>query len=425
MARGSRRDSPLSSSTVAACAPARRLDAAKHPEGPKIARLRAATASRNERLTLSSLGRRRQSPTAHLSALAVRLATGVSLPLPAVDAAFTVFGAASSAAQLHLLWNTVCSRDPGMQRLRRRAVRAVGDYRTIVQWRPDLASVMKLDFTILFGLYSDALDISLRQAVDMGLVETYCRLAGLIEAYDDLIDTAEARRARLTPDDFRGGRLGLLRADLVAHFQRLAERLPRAAELPASLAGFELQAWEAHQQLDLGAGLDASLEEVVMARAATSGLLLRFAAHLWSVLLCLPPDLARSSEDAAATFGLVAQFADDVMDWSTDDGNAQNLLGAALREFPEELVLARTAIRQSPGWSLSVRWLMRNAPKSMGRLALSRQQAATYPPDARYAGLAEFASDVYSSLLPRLPAIHFTVFDRVRDDVQVALATLR
>ncbi len=360
-----------------------------------------------------------------LSVAAVRKATGVALPRAAVQAAFRLFGAATPIAQLSLLWQTVGTRDPSMQRLRSRAVRSIADYRAIINLRPDLARTMKLDFTILLGLYREAIGISCAQAVSHGLVETYCLLSALVDAYDDLIDAPDARSSPLAEDDFRTGRLSSLRAALVEHLQHLSASQPGAARLPDDLARFEAQAWQAHQSLDLGSGLDAALEDVARARAATSGLLLRFAAHLWSVLLDLPGDLAQSSEDAAATFGLIAQFADDVIDWTADDGRAQNLLGAALREFPDELSRARELAQARAGWSLPVATLAKAAPQTMRRLAKARREASTYPSDAKFDSLRQFGDDVYDGLLPRLPAINYCALDAVRQDVQDVLLDTR
>ena len=368
------------------------------------------------------LGRSAGEPVASLAITAVRLSTAVTLPRPAVTAAFRLFGAQSSAAQLGLLWRTVGSPSPGLGRLRRRAVRALQDYRAILQRAPRLRGLMKLDFTILLGLYTEAMGISRDQAVDAGLVESYCHLSALVDAYDDLLDTPEARTHPLAPADFLQGHTGRLRDRLTGHLMAMSDTLPGAAGLEADLAAFERQALIAHRSLDLATGLDAPLEAVVRARAATSGLLLRFAAHTWSVLLDLPPNMAAASEDAAATFGLVAQFADDVIDWSTDDGTAQNLLGAALREHATELLRARAAARRRPGWSLPFRTLRRVAPASLNRLAAVRRQASCYPPAARFAGLRQFGDDVYGSLLPALPAINFGAFDDIRLQVQAALA---
>ena len=363
-------------------------------------------------------------PVVALAVAAVRGATGVRLPPAVVVAAFRLFGLRSGLGQVRLLWRMVLSPDPAMRRLRARAVRAVADYRAIVALAPHLRGLMKLDFTILLGLYADAVGITREQAVAAGLVETYCHLSALVDAYDDLLDTAEARRQPLGRADFLSGPTGRLREALVAHLAARARARPAAAGLIDDLAAFEERALAAHTSLDLATGLEAPLAAVVQARAATSGLLLRFAAHLWSVLLDLPPALAASSEQAASTFGLVAQFADDVIDWSTDDGAAQNLLGAALLAHPSELAAARALARCRPGWSLPLVELARVAPRSLACLGTARRQAAAYPADPRYDGLRRFGDDVYAALLPRLPAINFGQFDAIRDDVQRALAAL-
>jgi geranylgeranyl pyrophosphate synthase len=161
---------------------------------------------------------------------------------------------------------------------------------------------------------------------------------------------------------------------------------------------------------------------VVRARAATSGLLLRFAAHLWSVLLDLPADLAASSERAAEVFGLVAQFADDVLDWTQDDGVAQNLLGAALVSWPRELAALRVVAHGMPGRSIPYAVLKRLAPRSLADLDRTRRYVSCYPDDPRYAGLRRFGDDVYETLLPALPAVDFRDLDPIRQAVQSALA---
>gem|GEM_PF-2681520 len=365
----------------------------------------------------------RGEPVVWLAGSAIRVVAGVELPPRGIAAAFRLFGARSAASQVLLLGRTVCSPSPAMRRLRRRAVRALDDYRAILRQAPHLHQLMKLDFTILLGLYRDAVGVSRDQALEAGLVETYCHLSALVDAYDDLLDTREARAGSLTRDDFMAGRTGQLRCCLVSWFEQLSARRPRASVLVRDLEAFESRALEAHQNLDIGTGLEAPIEAVVRARAATSGLLLRFAAHLWSVLLDLPLPLAKRSEDAAATFGLVAQFADDVVDWTCDDGIAQNLLGAALRAHPDELRSARAAAERRPGWSLSTKTLQRVAPRSLAMLAAVRRRAAVYPPDCRFDGLRQFGDDVYLTLLPALPSLNFDEFDDIRAEVQEVLAT--
>jgi hypothetical protein len=197
---------------------------------------------------------------------------------------------------------------------------------------------------------------------------------------------------------------------------------PAVAALVDDLAAFEEQALQAHLALDLGAGLEAPLDAVVRARAATSGVLLRFAAHLWSVLLELPADLAASSEAAAEVFGLVAQFADDVLDWSQDDGAAQNLLGAALLAHPHELAAVRQAARRGPGRSVPYALLSRLAPRSLAHLGATRRRLAVYPADPRYHRLRQFGDDIYQALLPALPGIDFRELDPIRLQVQALLA---
>lgn len=363
-------------------------------------------------------------PVARLAVATVAQFTGVRLPPAAVGAAFRLFGLRSGAAQLRLLGGTVASPRPALRRLRRRAVQAVADYRAIVRAAPHLRPIMKLDFTILLGLYGEALGVTREQAMEHGLVESYCHLAALVDAYDDVLDTPEARTRPLRRQEFLTGKTGELRERLAAHFAAAARRQPAAARLIDDLAAFEDSALAAHRRYDLGAGLDATLADVVQTRAATSGLLLHFAAHVWSTLLALPAPLAASSEQAAATFGVVAQFADDVVDWTTDDGVAQNLLGAALGTYPAELAACRAAAARRPGWSLPATIVRRLAPCAWRLLARARAQAASYPPDPRYTALRQFGDDVYGGLLPALPAIDFRAFDSVRCDVQEALAKL-
>ena len=363
----------------------------------------------------------RRSAVALLAAPAVRRLTGVALPEAAITATFRLLGLRSAAAQLRFFWRMLLAPSPGMQRLRRRAVQAIADYQAIVRQAPPLQNLMKLDFTILLGLYCEALGISRREAVDAGLVEVYCHLAALVDAYDDLLDTPQARVRPLSKEDFLGGETGRLRARLTMHLEERAARRPAVADLVDDLAAFEAQALAGHLALDVGAGLDAPLAAVVRARAATSGLLLRFAAHLWSVLLDLPAELAASSEAAAATFGLVAQYADDVLDWTQDDGVAQNLLGAALVAYPNELAALRAAARPLPGRSLPFFLIERLAPRSVHDLAVSRRQAACYPDDPRYAGLCQFGDDVYETLLPALPPIDFRELASIRQEVQALL----
>lgn len=360
-------------------------------------------------------------PLALLSVLAVRHLTGITLPEASVEAAFRLLSASTSAEQARLLWRLVLVPTPAMRRLRGRAIGAIAAYQAILREAPHLGGLMKLDFTILLGLYGEAIGVSWRRAVAAGLVEVYCHLAALVDAYDDLLDTPAARRQPLQAEDFRRGETGRLRETLVAFLRAQGLRRPKVAGLVDDLAAFEAQAFAGHLALDLAAGLDASLENVVAARAATSGLLLRFAAHLWSVLLDLPEPLAASSEKAAATFGLVAQFADDVLDWTQDDGVAQNLLGAALLAWPEELAAARRAATSAPGRSLPYALLRRVAPRSLATLAGARQQVSTYPADARFAGLRQFGDDVYEALLPALPAVDFRELERARDIVQAVL----
>jgi hypothetical protein len=359
---------------------------------------------------------------APLAAGVTRRLTGVVLPEEAIDAAFRLLGLRSSLAQLHFCWRMLLAPSPGMQRLRRRAVRAVTDYRAIVREAPRLRGLMKLDFTILLGLYSDALGIGQRQALEVGLVEVYCHLAALVDAYDDLLDTPQARERPLGKGDFLSGETGRLRQRLVEVLQARSAGRPRVAALVDDLAAFETQALAGHQALDLATGLDAPLEAVVRARAATSGLLLRFAAHLWSVLLDLPADLAASSERAAEVFGLVAQFADDVLDWTQDDGVAQNLLGAALVSWPRELAALRVVAHGMPGRSIPYAVLKRLAPRSLADLDRTRRYVSCYPDDPRYAGLRRFGDDVYETLLPALPAVDFRDLDPIRQAVQSALA---
>lgn len=361
-------------------------------------------------------------PVAAPAAMLVRLLVGVTVPEAAIIAAFRLFRLSSSAAQLRFLWRMLLSPSPAMWRLRRRAARAVSDYQAILRQAPYLRGLLKLDFTILLGLYSEALGISCRQAIDAGLVEVYCHLAALVDAYDDVLDTPQARQRPLEQADFMQGNTGKLRAQLVAYLQAQGRNRPDVAALVEDLAAFELQALGGHMALDLGAGLEAPLDAVVRARAATSGLLLRFAAHLWSVLLDLPADLAASSEEAAEVFGLVAQFADDVLDWSQDDGVAQNLLGAALLAHPPERVAVRQAAHRLPGRSVPYALLMRLAPRSLACLDATRRRVAVYPNDARYHGLRQFGDDVYEALLPALPCIDFRELDPIRAQVQALLA---
>lgn len=364
----------------------------------------------------------RQRPLVWLSVQAVRRLTGITLPETAVEAAFRLLSASTSAERLRVLWRLVLAPTPGLRRLRGRAVGAVTAYQAILREAPHLTGLMKLDFTLLLGLYSEALGISWRQAVSAGLVEVYCHLAALVDAYDDLLDTREARRQPLQPDDFLRGETGRLRATLVEFLLAQGTGRPRVAALVDDLAAFETRALAGHLALDVGAGLDAPLDAVVRARAATSGLLLHFAAHLWSILLDLPEPLAVSSEQAAETFGLVAQFADDVLDWTQDDGVTQNLLGAALLANSEELAAARRAGNLAPGRSLPYARLQRLAPRSLAALAAARRRVSHYPDDARYAGLRQFGDDVYEALLPALPAVDFRELDGVRQVVQTMLA---
>jgi hypothetical protein len=356
-----------------------------------------------------------------VAAAAVRRLTGVTLPEAAITAAFRLLGLRSAAGQLRFCWRMLLAPAPGMRRLRWRAVRAVSDYQAIVREAPHLQHLMKLDFTILLGLYSDAIGIRRRDAVAAGLVEVYCHLSALVDAYDDLLDTPQARVSSLSKADFLRGETGRLRARLTAQLEARAARQPKVAGLVDDLAAFEAEALASHLALDVGAGLNAPLESVVRARAATSGLLLRFAAHLWSVLLDLPAGLAASSEAAAATFGLVAQFADDVLDWTQDDGVAQNLFGAALLAHPDELAALRAAARPLPGRSLPYALLARLAPRALQDLAATRRRIARYPDDPRYAGLRQFGDDVYETLLPALPAIDFRELDPIRQEVQTLL----
>ena len=359
---------------------------------------------------------------APLAARVIRRLTGVLLPEEAINAAFRLLGLRSVLMQLRFCWQMLLAPSPGMQRLRRRAVRAVTDYQAILKDAPHLRGLMKLDFTILLGLYRDALGVSQRQALEAGLVEVYCHLAALIDAYDDLLDTPQAREQPLGRGDFLGGETGRLRQRLVEALQARSAGRPRVAALVDDLAAFETQALAGHLALDLATGLDAPLEAVVRTRAATSGLLLRFAAHLWSVLLDLPADLAASSERAAEVFGLVAQFADDVLDWSQDDGIAQNLLGAALVSQPHELAALRAVAHRMPGRSVPYAVLKRLAPRSLAVLNRTRRRVSCYPDDQRYAGLRRFGDDVYETLLPVLPAIDFRDLDPIRQAVQSALA---
>ncbi|MGI8914361.1 MAG: hypothetical protein ACR2JY_11380 [Chloroflexota bacterium] len=361
-------------------------------------------------------------PVPWIGARVTRLLTGVALPEEAVSAAFRLLGLQSSWAQLRFCWRMLLAPSPGMRRLRTRAAQAISDYRAILHAAPHLRSLMKLDFTILLGLYSEALGITWRQALDAGLVEVYCHLAALVDAYDDLLDTPQARLTPLSKDDFLSGDTGRLRQELVAALQVRADGRPAVAALIDDLAAFEAQALAGHLMLDVATGLDAPIEAVVRARAATSGLLLRFAAHLWSVLLALPADLAASSERAGEVFGLVAQFADDVMDWTQDDGVAQNLLGAALRPHPQELAALRTIARNAPGRSIPYGVLARLAPHSLACLNRIRRSVSCYPDHPRYAGLRQFGDDIYETLLPALPAIDFRQLDPIRLAVQAALA---
>ena len=361
------------------------------------------------------------SPVSRLAVPLVRRFTGVALPEKAIAAAFRLLGLTSAGAQLSFCWRILLEPSPGMRRLRRRAAQAVADYREILRGAPRLRGLMKLDFTILLGLYSEAVGVSRQRAVEAGLVEVYCHLAALVDAYDDLLDTPQARRQPLRQDDFLSGETGRLRQQLVANLRSQALGRPKVASLIDDLAAFEAQALQSHLALDVATGLNAPLDAVVRARAATSGLLLRFAAHLWSVLLDLPADLAASSERAAEVFGLVAQFADDVIDWTQDDGVAQNLLGAALLSQPDELAAVRRAARRLPGRSVPYVTLERLAPQAVACLAATRRRAAMYPDDPRYAGLRQFGDDVYEVLLPALPAINFRELDPIRLEVQAVL----
>ena len=365
---------------------------------------------------------RERHPVAASAALLVRLLVGVTLPEPAIVAAFRLFCLRSSAAQLRFLGRMLLLPSPAMRRLRRRAARAISDYQAILQRAPHLRGLLKLDFTILLGLYSEALGVTRQQAIDAGLVEVYCHLAALVDAYDDVLDTPQARQRPVQQADFLQGNTGKLRARLVDYLQVRGRARPDVAALVDDLAAFEEQALQAHLALDLGAGLDAPLDAVVRARAATSGLLLRFAAHLWSVLLDLPADLAASSEEAAAVFGLVAQFADDVLDWSQDDGAAQNLLGAALLAHPQERTAVRQAAHRLPGHSVPSALLLRLAPQSLACLGATRRRLAVYPADPRFHGLRQFGDDIYEALLPALPCINFRELDPIRAQVQALLA---
>jgi len=320
----------------------------------------------------------------------------------------------------------VASPRPALRRLQRRAVRAIVDYQAIVVAAPHLRPVLRLDFCLLLGLYQEMTGIGRQQALDSGLVDAYCHLAALMDAYDDVLDTPQARTHVFDESDFRRGHLATLRDRLVEVLVAHAHQSPAAASLVDELTAFEREALRAHRSLDQDAGLDAPLEAVVRAREATSGELLRLAARIWNGLAGLSPEWSRTLEDAAQVFGVVAQFADDVVDWATDLGSAQNLLDAALHQYPVERCAALRAVECRPGWSLPVSRLRRLAPRSLALLARARAcQVARYPRDPRLLPLIRFGDDAYDALLPALPAIDFTEFDAIREQVQAALLGLQ
>lgn len=353
----------------------------------------------------------------------VERVSDVSVPPGAVRAAFRLFGADRPATRLLLMARTVASPSPAMRRLRERAVRAVRDYVTLVTEVPHLRELLRLDFCLLIGLYGEITGIDLASAVRAGLVDVYCHLAALVDAYDDVIDAPGAREQELREDDFRKGQLDELRERLTHALSARAHQSPAAAHLVDDLAAFEQAAWQSHRSMDLGTGLDASLEAVLLARHATSGALLRLAAHLWNALLGLPSGSAREIEDAAATFGVVAQFADDLIDWTADVGLAQNLLDAALRTNPCERQSALVAANHHPGWSLPIGRLRRLAPQSLALLNDARTACVRrYPTHPRFRPLVQFGDDVYRHLLPALPALDFSAFAAVREETQALLA---
>ncbi len=352
----------------------------------------------------------------------VRTTTGITLPPTAVRAAFRLFGATTLADRILLLAHTAASPRPPMRRLRGRAVHAVHDYVRLVADAPHLQPVLRLDFCLLLGLYAEVTDIDREQALRLGLVDTYCHLAALVDGYDDLIDAPEARTRTFTEDDFRTGPLARLREHLVAALRHHAHQSVAAAGLEDHLEAFERAALRAHQRLDQGTGLDAPLAQVLSAREATSGSLLRLAAHIWNALLDLPEDLSETIERAAATFGVVAQFADDVIDWTTDVGSAQNLLDAALLAYPTERHELLKLREERPGWSVPATVVQHRAPQAYRLLNTTRAACmGQYPRDRRFLPLLQFGDDVYFHLLPALPAMHFGVFDAIRDEVQGAL----
>lgn len=359
------------------------------------------------------------------ASLYLRRQIGVAVPSGVMHAVFRLFGACSAADRATLIWQMAGSPSPAMRRLRSRAVRAVRDYQSLLVASPALRPVLRLDFCFLLGLYADVTGIDLSEALEAGLVHSYCHLAALMDAYDDVLDRPDARAQSFTEDDFKRRDLVAIRDRLACVFRQHAQRSPAAHSLMDELRSFELSALRDHQRLDQGTGLDAPLDAVLRAREATSGRLLRFAARMWNSLLALPNDVALQVEKAAAVFGVVAQFADDMIDWTTDLDTAQNLLDAALRQHPAERAAAIRAIDGRSGWSLPITRLRRLAPRSLESLDRARvAYSARYPTDRRFLPLITFGDDVYSAFLPALPAIDFNAFDDIRDQVQCALSTL-